>query len=400
MLFNYRVLDASGVEKAGSIDAVSEDVAIVSLQRRGFTISAIQSVEAKESFLSFTFFNQITNRDIVILSRQIAVLFEAQVSALRVFRLLAAETEKPPLAKALTAVADDLQSGFSISKALEKHPKAFSPFYINMVHAGEEAGTLGETLLYLADYLDRSYEVTSKARNALIYPAFVVTTFITVMVLMLPLIIPKLSVIVEEVGQEVSFYTKIVIGVSTFFVDYGLFFAGLLVLGGFAAWRYSRTKQGNLALSEFKLTIHYVGSLYRKLYLSRIADNLSTMLTSGITMVQAIEITATVVGNGIYERLLNESAEAVKSGKSVSEALGKYEEIPGIVVQMVKIGEETGELGTILKTLAKFYQREVTNAVDTLVDLIEPTMIVALGLGVGLLLMAILVPIYNLASAF
>src|SRR3989344_611593 len=403
MLFNYRVLDASGSEKTGSIDAVSQDVAIASLQRRGFIISSIQSAEEEgKSFfnINFDLFERISNKDVVILSRQIAGLFEAQVSALRVFRLLAAETEKVPLAKILTAVADDIQGGSSISKALEKHTKAFSAFYVNMVHAGEEAGKLGETLLYLADYLDRSYEVSAKARNALIYPAFVITTFVVVMILMLTLIIPKLSAIIVDAGQEIPLYTKIVIGVSTFFIDYGLFFAGLLVLGGFAAWRYSRTEQGSLALSDFKLALPYIGSLYRKLYLSRIADNLSTMLSSGITMVQAIEITASVVDNRIYERLLTESVEVVKGGKTVSEAFGKHKEIPGIMVQMIKIGDETGELGTILKTLAKFYQREVTNAVDTLVDLIEPAMIVALGLSVGFLLMAILVPIYNLASAF
>ena len=402
MLFNYKALDSAGNEKSGSVDAVSQDIAITSLQRRGLTISAITAADEGDSFfaLNISFFDRVTNKDVVILSRQISVLFEAQVSALRIFRLLAAESEKLSMAKVLTAVADDLQGGSAISKALARHPKIFSPFYVNMVHAGEEAGKLDQTLAYLADYLDRSYEVTSKARNALIYPAFVVATFIVVMILMLTLIIPKISAILLESGQAVPIYTKVVIGASNFFIDYGLFFAVGLVIGGVGLWRYALTPTGKTALSDMKLSVPYVGTLYKKLYLSRISDNLSTMLSSGIAMVQALEITANVVGNDVYERLLRESAEVVKGGKSVSDALGNYPEVPGIMVQMIKIGEETGELGNILKTLAKFYQREVTNAVDTLVDLIEPVMIVLLGLGVGLLLMAVLVPIYNLASSF
>ncbi|HEY4517663.1 MAG TPA: type II secretion system F family protein [Candidatus Paceibacterota bacterium] len=402
MLFNYKALDSAGNEKSGSVDAVSQDIAITSLQRRGLTISAITAADEGDSFfaLNISFFDRVTNKDVVILSRQISVLFEAQVSALRIFRLLAAESEKLSMAKVLTAVADDLQGGSAISKALARHPKIFSPFYVNMVHAGEEAGKLDQTLAYLADYLDRSYEVTSKARNALIYPAFVVATFIVVMILMLTLIIPKISAILLESGQAVPIYTKVVIGASNFFIDYGLFFAVGLVIGGVGLWRYALTPTGKTALSDMKLSVPYVGTLYKKLYLSRISDNLSTMLSSGIAMVQALEITANVVGNDVYERLLRESAETVKGGKSVSDALGNYPEVPGIMVQMIKIGEETGELGNILKTLAKFYQREVTNAVDTLVDLIEPVMIVLLGLGVGLLLMAVLVPIYNLASSF
>ncbi len=401
MLFNYTAIDSTGSQKSGSIDAVSEDVAVASLQRRGLIIASIVGAEARSSLLDLSLsFDRVSNRDIVILSRQISILFEAQVSALRVFRLLAAEAEKPPLAKALVEIADDLQGGSNISKALEKHPKVFSPFYVGMVRAGEEAGKLDQTFQYLADYLDRSYEVTSKAKNALIYPAFVITTFIAVMVLMLTVIIPKISSILLESGQAIPFYTQVVLGISNFFVNYGIFVAIALVLGGIGLWRFAQTEAGQEAFSEFKLQIPYVGALYKKLYLSRIADNLSTMLTSGIAMVQAIDITSTVVGNKLFERILKESSEAVKSGRSVSDSMGAYPQMPSIMVQMIRIGEETGELGNILKTLAKFYQREVSNAVDTLVDLIEPVMIVLLGLGVGFLLMAVLVPIYNLSSSF
>ncbi len=401
MLFNYEVIDNNGSTSSGSIDAINIDVAIGSLQRRGLTISSIKpaGVETNIFKKEINIFEPISNKDVVILSRQIATLFEAQVSALKVFRLLSEESINPHLGKKLAEVADDLQGGSTISNALSKHPKVFSLFYIGMIRAGEESGQLDKTFLYLADYLDRTYEVGMKARNALIYPAFVVSTFIVVMILMLTMVIPRLSSILLESGQDVPVYTKIVISLSNFLINYGVFTLILLVVGGFFFWRFLKTEKGRLSVSELQLSFPYVGDLYRKLYLSRLADNLSTMLASGIQMVRAVEITSTIVGNPLYEELLKEVVEKVKGGTQLSEALSEYKEFPGILVQMIKVGEETGKLGDILETLAKFYRREVNGAVDTLVGLIEPIMIVFLGLGVGFLLASVLIPIYDISAS-
>lgn len=401
MIFNYKAIDEAGKNFEGTIDAVTEDVAISSLQRRGLTIISISSSETKglAALSNFSFFEGVSNRDLVILSRQIATLFEAQVSALRVFRLLADQSDKQYLKHALTEVADDLQAGNQIGKALSKHPKVFSEFYTNMVRAGEESGKLDETFLFLADYLDRNYELLSKARNALIYPAFVVVTFISVMALMLTLVIPKVSAILIESGQPIPFYTKVVIAISNALTDYGIFILILVVGGGFFLFRYVQTAGGGRAFDRFKLQIPYVGSLFEKLYLSRIADNMHVMLASGITAIRGLEITAAVVGSQIYRDILEETLERVKSGSPISESFAQYKEIPSIMVQMLQVGEETGEVGNILEKLAKFYRREVNNAVDTLVNLIEPVMIVALGLGVGVLLASVLIPIYNVSGS-
>ncbi|PJE74175.1 MAG: hypothetical protein COV01_01595 [Candidatus Taylorbacteria bacterium CG10_big_fil_rev_8_21_14_0_10_41_48] len=400
MLFNYTAVDQKGAESKGSIDAISMDVAITSLQRRGLVVSSVVPGDKAESIFSrdFSFFSGVSSKDVVVLSRQVATLFEAQVSALRVFRLLAAETENRILGRALTEVADDLQGGSSISKALGKHPKIFSEFYANMVRSGEESGKLDEVFLFLADHLDRTYEVNSKAKNALIYPAFVIFTFVVVMILMLTVVIPKISTILTESGQEIPLYTKIVIGMSGFFTNYGIFILAAFIIGGFFFYRFTRTDVGKSSLDDAKIRIPFVKNLYQKLYLSRIADNMNTMLVSGIPMVRALELTSGVVGNEVYRNILNEATESVKGGKSVSDALSGRPEIPGIMIQMIKVGEESGELGKILKTLSAFYRREVINAVDTLVDLIEPAMIVLLGLGVGFLLASVLIPIYNISS--
>jgi type IV pilus assembly protein PilC len=402
MLFIYSAIDKDGNQKDGTIEAINVDIAIASLQRRGFVISNIQKAQEEGSPLlrNLTFLERVTNKDIVILSRQLSTLFEAQVSALRVFQLLASETENPKLARKLSEIVTDLQGGSSISNAFERHPDIFSPFYVSMVRAGEETGKLGETLIFLADYLDRSYAVTTKAKNALIYPSFVVGTFIIVMILMLTMVIPKISQILVDAEQSIPVYTRMIIMISDFFVKYGWILGLAAVGGGFALWRYQKTEVGREAFDTFKLEIPFIGKLYKMLYLSRIADNMNTMLVSGIPMVKALELTESVVDNELYLKAIKDITEDVKAGSPMSEAFAKHEEFPNILIQMIRVGEETGNLGQILSTLAKFYQREVTNSVDTLVDLIEPVMIVLLGLGVGSLLAAVLIPIYNISSSF
>ncbi|MFH1178641.1 MAG: type II secretion system F family protein [bacterium] len=400
MLFTYHAIDQDGHERDGTIEAPSQEVAVSALQRRNLVISMINSSE-KHSLLNFNlpFFGRVSNKEVVILSRQIATLFEAQVSALRIFRLLTAEVDNKQLVTVLSSIGDDIQGGSPISKALARHPKVFSVFYVNMVRAGEESGKLSETFVYLADYLDRSYDIVSKAENALIYPIFVIAVFFGVMALMLTLVIPKISAILVDSGQEVPIYTSIVIGISNFLVNYGIFVLIALIGVGFYVWRLGKTEHGKLVLDGLKLSVPYIGDLYTKLYLARIADNFSTMLLSGVSVVEAIEITGSVVDNSVYSNVLAEIGTDVKGGSSISDAFGKHSEMPGIMVAMTKVGEESGELGKILTTLAKFYNREVSNAVDTLVGLIEPIMIVLLGLGVGTLLAAVLLPIYNLAGS-
>ena len=400
-IFSYKAVDAEGAERAGTIDAVNIDIAIAAIQRRGLVISAIQPEQLRVSPWSrISFFDRVTNSDIVMVSRQITTLFEAQVSALHAFRLLASEARTPKLAEKLTAVSNDIQSGSSISAALSRHPDVFSLFYVNMVKAGEETGKLDETFSFLADYLDRNYEITQKARNALIYPAFITMTFVVVMGLMMTLVIPNLASMLSEVGQDIPVYTKVVIGISNFLVRYIFLVFILLVVAGVFLYRFGRTEGGQEMLSRARMQVPAIGTIYKKLFLSRITDNLSTMLKSGVQVLHSLEITGSVVGDSVYKKVLTAAAADVKGGLPVSEAFRKHPEIPGIVVAMLKIGEETGNMGHILETMSRYYRREVNIAVDTLVGLIEPFMIVMLAVGVAALLASVLLPIYNIAAGF
>lgn len=405
MLFNYVAIDNTNVQREGTVEAATIDAAISAVQKRGYTVVSIDPANQKGGLqeilnFEFSFLNSISNKEVVILSRQIATLFQAHVSPLRIFRLLSAEVENPQLQIVMNKIVEDLQGGSSISRALSFHPEVFSSFYVNLVRSGEESGSLEKSFDYLADYLDRSYEIITKARNALVYPAFVVSVFIGVMALMLTLVIPKIAEILVESGQELPIYTKIVIGISNILVNYVGFILIGIAVAGVSFYRFKQTEVGQRAYDEFIISLPYIGDLQRKLLLTRICDNLATMLSSGISMVQALEVTSEVVDNLVYREIIQSALAEVKGGRSFADSISEYPEIPGVLTQMVKVGEETGSLADILNTLANFYRREVNNAVDTLIGLIEPIMIVLLGLGVGTLLASVLMPIYNLTSAF
>lgn len=404
MLFNYTAIDPTNTQREGTVEAQSIDAAIAAVQKRGYTVVSIDPVKKKGGavdFLNFeiALFQTVSNKEIVILSRQISTLFQAHVSPLRIFRLLSAEVENAQLRTAMNRIVEDLQAGSSVSRALSAHPHIFSSFYVNLVRAGEESGSLEKSFDYLADYLDRSYEVVTKARNSLVYPAFVVGVFVVVMSLMLTLVIPQVANILTESGQDLPIYTVIVIGISDFLVNYIGVILILLAAGGLGLWQFGKTEVGRRLYDELLISVPYLGDLQRKLLLTRICDNMATMLTNGVSMVQALEVTADVVDNTVFKEIVLAALAEVKGGRSFADSIAEYPEIPGVLSQMVKVGEETGSLSEILQTLSDFYRREVNNAVDTLIGLIEPAMIVLLGLGVAVLLASVLMPIYNIAGS-
>lgn len=399
MLYKYEATTPEGEAKTGVIEAASRDIAISALQRRNLIIVSISETKEGGILVSLSaLFSRIKSRDIVILSRQLSTLFEAKIPALTSLKLLATETENPSLKEKLAKLVEDVQGGASISDAMSRQPEVFSKFYVSMVRSGEESGKLDEVFSYLASYLERNYELISKAKGALVYPAFVLTAFIGVFILMLTYVIPKLSDILKESGQSLPFYTTIILYASDLVRAYGIYILAGLIAGVIALWAYFRTPPGKISFSRIQLDTPYLGVLYRKLYLSRIMDNFETLLSAGISAVRTLELTADVIDNEIYRQIILESINNIKSGIPLSESFSHYEDIPGLVVQMIRVGEETGKLTFVLKTLATFYKKEIDNAITTLMSLIEPVLIIVLGLGVGLLVAGILGPIYSLSS--
>ena len=403
--FSYNAKTRQGESRSGTVEAPTLESAIDALQRSGLIITGVEPVKQASKLFSggdinLNFLKRVSQRDVVVLSRQLSTLFEAKVPVIQALKTLINESSSLLMKEAMVAILDDVNGGSLMSAAMAKHPTIFSPFYISMVRSGEESGKLQEVFTYLADYLERSYELTSKAKNALIYPAFVFTSFIGVVVVMLTVVIPKLTSIFAETGQAVPFYTQIVISSSDFLRSWG--WALLILLGAAAVllWRYSKTEEGGFLLHSFQLRIPILGGLYKKIYLARFTDNLGTLITAGLPILRALQITSDVVGNKVYRAAILNAVTSVKDGNTIANAIEASPDIPPLVVQMIRIGEEAGRLDFILRSIAKFYGREVDNLLENLVSLIEPALIIFLGVAVGGLVAAILVPLYNLSNSF
>lgn len=405
MLFHYTAINSNGNKEEGDVDATSLDNAIFIVKKKGFTsiVDVKEKIEIRDNVLVQIFgklFKQkITNKDVVIFSRQVATLFASGVSALRAFRLLGQENENKTLQEEVFDISDDIEKGTSLSASLSKHPDLFSNFYVNMVKSGEESGKLNDVFLYLADYLDRNYELNQKIKKALTYPTFVISTFFIIMAAMLTFVVPKMAAMFAEEGVQLPLVTRIVLGASGLFTNYWHITFPTIIIGIIVFKRWAKTDDGAETIDAYVLKIPVMKTLIQKLFLQRLSDNMNTMLTNGVPIVKSIDITASIVENRIYRKLLERVSTKVQSGKSFSKALYEEPLIPNILVQMVHIGEETGELGFILKNLAVFYRRELENSIDNMIALIEPAMIVSLGLGVGVLVSAILLPMYALTDA-
>ena len=393
MLFNYKVINKENKTIEGQMESANREMVVASLQRKEYVIVEVkESMDAKKKdwkdLLNVDIFKvKVKEKDIVIFSRQVATMFEAGVQALKAFRLLAAESDNKALREVLTQLSDDVQSGSSLYKSFAKHNDVFSKFYINLVKAGEESGKLSETFIYLADYTERAFELKQKTKKALTYPIFVIMTFIIIMTIMVIFVIPKMAEMLAQQGQALPLFTKIILGISHAITGYWYLIVPGLTAGFIMAKRWADTPGGTAYIDGIKLKIPVLGNTYQKIFLSRLADNLNTMLSSGVSIVNALEITAEVVDNYVYEQLILRVSQKVQDGTALSQALTEEgDAIPNIMIQMVKIGEETGELGYMLKNLSHFYKQEVERAIDSMVAMIEPIMILGLGAGVGVLL--------------
>lgn len=397
-LFEYKAKTRQGESRKGAIVTSSEEAAIESLQAQGLTIISIRQ-KSKKGIWEMRIGSGVRNKDIVILSRQLAVLFEAQIPVVEALKTLIEETNKPALKNILSDILDNVSAGMSLSQAFSRHPDVFSGYYISLVRSGEESGKLQEIFTYLADYLERSYELTTKARNAMIYPAFVLAVFVIVVVVLLTVIIPRMLDIFKDMNQDIPYFTQLIINISDFLRSYGILVLVFAIAGILATWWWSTTPDGKRVFHWAQLHMPLFGNLYKKIYMARFADNLMTLISGGIPIIHALEITSDVVGNVIYKKALQGAIDTVRGGGTISSAFAQTPEIPVLVTQMIRIGEASGRLDFVLKNIAKFYQTDVDSTIDSLTALVEPILIVALGGMVALLLVAILVPMYNMIGS-
>jgi type IV pilus assembly protein PilC len=338
-------------------------------------------------------------KELTVFYRQLAVLFEANISPLESLRILGEQMKNQLFKELIFEIDKNIKGGETLSQAMGKHPKVFSPFYVNIVAAGEATGKLHEVLRYLADHAEREYNLNGKVKGAFTYPAVIFSLFIVVGALMMIYVVPQLTSMLTEMGTSLPFTTKVLIWTSNFLKKWILLVI-LFVIGAVIGFlKFSKTDKGIFIIDTAKINIPVFKVLFQKIYLARFAENFKTLLVGGIPILKALEITAKVIGNKIYENIVNEAREKVKVGESITSAFSGYpKQIAPMVTQMIGVGEKTAQLDVILEKVALFYQQEVDRAVNNMTQLIEPIMILVLGGGVAFLVASILMPIYNISS--
>lgn len=403
MQFHYQVRNQQGNIEAGALEAPNREAAIDALQRSRYIIIDLREsakLPVWSKGLSFSFLQRVPKKEIVLFSRQISTLFQAKVPLIESLRTMMEQTENQKFKGALLDIAKNVDAGSPLSKSLANHRNIFSDFYISMIRSGEASGQLEDTFGFLADGLEREYYLSKKFTGAMTYPAFIITGFVGVIFVMMIWVVPNLTSVLKETGQEMPLMTRIVIGFSDTFASY--WWAILLVIAGIiGGFLYAiRTKQGKMIWHVTQLKLPIIGKIVQKFFLARFADNLSVLIKGGLPIVEALQITSEVVNNEVYKDILKQTVEEVKKGNTISSVLKTKQEIPIMISQMVYVGETAGKLEQTLKAAADFYQKEVTTIMDSLVTLIEPILIVALGVGVAILLVAVLMPMYNIANNF
>ncbi len=399
--YDYRARDAAGNALQGAVEADTLDIATDTLKDKGLFVLSIEEHQEKVLFeKELPFFNSIPIKDIVIFSRQFSVLMGAKVPIVQALKTVAKQTQNRKLNGIVADVANEVESGTSLSMAMAKHPKAFSAFFVNMIRSGETTGRLEDVMNYLADQMERDYDLMTQIKGAMIYPIFIIIGLVIVGFVMMTFVVPKLTAVLSESGAALPWTTRLLIGTSKFFQKFAIQIVIGAFLGGAAFRWWTNTPTGRSLWDRAKLKIPVFGDLLEKIYIVRMTRSMSTLLSGGVDIPSSIEICADIVGNDYYKRQLLETKKEVSDGNSITTVFFREKSVPGMIPQMMSVGEETGRLGEVLERLTSFYSRELQNSVSNLVSAIEPLIMLVMGLAVGIMVAAIILPMYNLASNF
>lgn len=396
--FFYRAKDREGRIVSGKVEAPTLELAEEALDERGLDIVVLQEVRLKWR-IPFAK-ARVSARDLVVFSRQLATLVGANVPLVQSLNTLTAQTANRELKRIVGEVAGDVEAGTRLSLALSRHHRVFNTFFVSMIKSGETAGRLSEVLQYLADQTEKEYDLTAKVRGAMIYPAFVIFGMVAIGIILLIFVIPRLTSVLLESGAELPLTTRMLIGISNFTVQFWWIIL-VIIIGAVVGYKFGMRNQSfRAAVDTFKLKVPVLGSLFQRIYLARITRSLQILLSGGVDVVGSLTVVGEVVDNAYYERLIEETRREVEDGNPITSKMAGNPLVPPMVTQMLSVGEETGKLNAILEKLTAFYTREVDNAVTTLVSVIEPLLMVIIGVGVGLVVASIILPMYQLAGQF
>ncbi len=399
-IYRYKAHNKKGKVKSGIDISLNETELIARYRRKELEIFSLVLADDDLETKIKLFIERSKVKDLVIFSRQFSVMISANVPVVESLLILIEQTENFSLKNMIADIAFEVDSGSLLSDAFEKRPSIFSNFFVNIVRSGETSGKLDEVLNYLADEMEKNYDMTSKVRGAMIYPIFVLTGLAGVGVVLMVYVIPNLTAIMTESGAELPFATRVVIAISHFLINYLILI--ILALGAivFGISLYLKTYNGRRNFDYLKLHMPIFGTLFKYIYLIRFTRSLSTLLKGGVTITNSLKIVAGVVSNIIYQEIILRTLDSINDGNPISTVMENEPTIPKMVPQMLSVGERTGKIDVVLDKITDFYGREADKMLANLSTLMEPVIMVVMGVGVGMMVAAVIMPMYNMASQF
>jgi len=399
MKFNYQTRTKKGEIRSGQVEASSREAAASFLQKHGLYVTfleeAIPSIYARR----IKFFEKISQKDLVLFSRQLAIMFKSKVPLVESLRVLSQQTDNPDFKEKIMKISEEVEGGTALSNALENFPEVFSSFYIAMVKSGEVSGKLSEVLNYLADHLEREYHLTAKTKGALLYPSLIVFVVILVLLLMIFFVIPHLADALTTEKEALPWITMFVINSSAFVRDWGwaLFIILVLFVAGFL--KYYRTDRGQRFFDREFVKFPLLGPFFKMINVARFAENLSTLISGGLPIAQALETVGDIISNTAYKEVIFKMRDEVRKGVPISAVLSRNPDLfPPVFIQMVLVGEKTGTLDSTLMNIVDFYQKEIDRMIDNALSILEPVLVLVLGLVVAGLMLSILMPLYKMIA--
>jgi type IV pilus assembly protein PilC len=384
-----------GVHK-GEIEAETRDVAIAILRQQHVIVTAIKPKPKELSLPGFG--GKVSEKDLVLFTRQFSTMIDAGLPLVQCLDILSKQTENKIFAKTIVEIKKEVEAGATFADALRKYPKIFDDLYVNLVQAGEIGGVLDTTFARLAGYIEKARSLKGKVKSAMVYPSAIIFVAVSVVIFLMIFVIPVFAQMFQDFGGTLPWPTQFVIGASNFVKGYILFAIPLLIIAGFGFKQYYRANAGKRNVHRTMLKVPIFGPLMQKAAIARFSRTLSTLLGSGVPIIDSLDITARTAGNKVLEEAVLGSIGSIKEGQTLATPLAKHPVFPTMVVQMVEIGDVTGELDSMLSKIADFYEEEVDRAVEALTAMLEPMMMVFLGIVLGFIIVAMYLPIFKMGS--
>ena len=397
-IYKWEGKTLKGVVKKGEMEAATEGAIRIHLRQQNIIPSKI-SAKAKEINIPLPFGNRVQQRSIAIFTRQLATMIDAGLPLVQSLEILASQQENKIFKRILREIREDVEGGSTFAGALKKHPNVFNDLYTNLVVAGEEGGILDNILNRLAAYIEKAEALKKKVKSALVYPSVIVTVAIGVVAILMIFVIPVFEQMFSSAGQNLPLPTLIVVAISKFVRKYVFIVIPALILGVYLLRKYHQTESGKFLMDRFLLKAPVFGELFRKIAVARFSRTLGTLVSSGVPILDGLNIVSKTAGNKVIETAILNARASIREGETIAEPLNRSNIFPPMVIQMISVGESTGALDSMLTKIAEFYEDEVDVAVANLTSMLEPLLMIFLGVVIGGVVIAMYLPIFNMASA-